>query len=141
TVTSTDSFTILPNVTSISPASGVIGATVMVNGSGFVNGSTDVKFNGFSSTSVTFVSPILMRAVVPVGASSGQVSLTTPAGTATGPNFTINASITSFTPTSGTGGASIQITGSGFTGVTAVKFNNVVATSFTVDSDTQITAV
>ena len=49
--------------------------------------------------------------------------------------------ISSFTPTSGSGGTSITITGTYFTGVTDVKINGVSATSFTVNSSTSITAV
>jgi hypothetical protein len=48
-------------------------------------------------------------------------------------------SISSFLPPSEVVGASITITGTNFTGATGVTFNGVVA-SFTVDSDTQITA-
>ena len=49
--------------------------------------------------------------------------------------------ITSFTPTTAGNGESVVITGTGFTGVTVVKFGNVNAASFVVNSDTQITAV
>ena len=49
--------------------------------------------------------------------------------------------ITSFTPTTAGNGETVVLTGTGFTGVSIVKFGNVNATSFTVDSDTQITAV
>ncbi|WP_104667012.1 fibronectin type III domain-containing protein [Ensifer adhaerens] len=51
--------------------------------------------------------------------------------------------ISSVSPTTGspTGGTSVTITGSGFTGATSVKFGSASATSFTVDSATQITAV
>jgi gliding motility-associated-like protein len=54
---------------------------------------------------------------------------------------TVTPSITSFSPSTAGNGETVVITGSGFTGVTIVKFGNVVATSFTVDSDTQISAV
>jgi hypothetical protein len=51
--------------------------------------------------------------------------------------------ITSISPTSGTtsGGTSVTITGSGFTGATRVAFGGVAAAGFTVNSNTQITAV
>jgi uncharacterized protein (TIGR03437 family) len=48
--------------------------------------------------------------------------------------------ISGFTPTSGAVGSSVTITGSNFTGVTAVRFANNVAASFTINSNTQITA-
>ncbi len=47
--------------------------------------------------------------------------------------------ISSFTPASGAAGATVTINGSAFTGATAVRFNGVAAT-FTVTSDTQLTA-
>ena len=49
--------------------------------------------------------------------------------------------ISSFTPTSAGNGTSVVITGTNFTGASAVSFGGTSATSYTVDSDTQITAV
>lgn len=51
--------------------------------------------------------------------------------------------ITGISPTSGatTGGTSVIITGTNFTGATAVKFGSTNASSYTVNSATQITAV
>jgi hypothetical protein len=58
-------------------------------------------------------------------------------------NFTIapgpGPAITSFTPASGPVGTAVTITGTNFTGATAVSFNGTVAT-FTVNSATSITA-
>jgi Subtilase family/Bacterial Ig-like domain (group 3)/Autotransporter beta-domain/IPT/TIG domain len=52
------------------------------------------------------------------------------------------SSVTSIAPNSGpaAGGTSVTITGTSFTGVTAVKFGGTAATSFTVNSATSITA-
>lgn len=47
--------------------------------------------------------------------------------------------VSSFTPSSGPSGTSVTITGTNFTGATAVTFNGA-ATTFTVNSGTQITA-
>ena len=51
--------------------------------------------------------------------------------------------ISALAPARGTtgGGTNVTITGTGFTGSTAVTFAGVPATSFTVDSDTRITAI
>ena len=51
--------------------------------------------------------------------------------------------VTSLAPTFGltTGGTSVVITGSNFTGATAVSFGGVAAASYVINSATQITAV
>lgn len=66
----------------------------------------------------------------------------TPAPLAQGLSLTPRAKcakITSFTPTGGPAGTSVTISGCGFTGAIGVTFNGVAA-SFTVTSDTQISA-
>ena len=50
-------------------------------------------------------------------------------------------SLSGFSPTVGTTGTSVTIAGSSFTGATAVTFGGTAAQSFSVDSDTQVTAV
>src|SRR5206468_7293289 len=50
--------------------------------------------------------------------------------------------VTGLSPGSGptAGGTEVTVTGTGFTGATAVSFGGTAATSFAVNSDTQITA-
>ncbi|MDR3599064.1 MAG: IPT/TIG domain-containing protein [Desulfosporosinus sp.] len=50
--------------------------------------------------------------------------------------------VTGISPTSGptSGGTQVTITGTGFTGATAVNFGNTAATNYTVNSDSSITA-
>ncbi|MGB4974586.1 MAG: gliding motility-associated C-terminal domain-containing protein, partial [Cyclobacteriaceae bacterium] len=92
------------------------------------------------------VSPTSITAVVAAG-TSGTVSVTTPGGNASLAGFTFilapipMPTITSFTPTSATSGASVTITGTNFTGATTVSFGGTDAASFTVDSPTSISAV
>ena len=50
------------------------------------------------------------------------------------------AEITSFTPDAGKVGDTVTLTGVGFSGATAMKFGSTPVATFTVDSDTQITA-
>jgi hypothetical protein len=121
---------------------------VAVNGSGFT-GATDVSFGGTdaasfivnSDTSITAVSPALAAGTV-------DVVVTTPTGTSqvsSADQFTFTAgsapvvSALSLNSGSTAGGTVTSITGSGFTGVTAVNFGTVSA-GFTFQSDGWITA-
>jgi subtilisin-like proprotein convertase family protein/uncharacterized protein YjdB len=54
---------------------------------------------------------------------------------------TESPTITSFTPTQASNGSSVVITGTNFDNVTSIKFGGTNASSFTINSSTQITAV
>jgi hypothetical protein len=73
---------ILPNITNLDPTSGPVGAQVGIVGGGFV-GAKKVNFGGVKATSYTVVTPSLIRAIVPTGAKTGKVTVTTLNGTAT----------------------------------------------------------
>lgn len=139
TATSADDFTVAPRISGFTPTSGVIGSAVTINGANFT-GATSVKFNGVPA-GFTLDSSIKITATVPAGATTGKISVTTPVATATSAgNFTVKPNITGFTPGSGKVGDTVTITGTAFTGATAVKFNGTSSISPHVDSSTQITA-
>ena len=147
TATSAASFDVtaspVPTITSFNPTSGPLGSSVDITGTGFF-GASAVQFNNTNDPTFTVDSNTHITATVPAGATTGPIKVTTPGGTATSAtNFTVTAggfAITSFNPTSGVIGTSVVITGVGFTGANAVRFNGTMAT-FTVNSDTQITAI
>jgi hypothetical protein len=87
TATSSTPFTVIsttgaPTISSFSPGSGRAGTIVTIFGSGFT-GTTAVAFNG-TPAAYTVNSDSQITATVPAGATSGPISVTTPAGTAAG---------------------------------------------------------
>ena len=131
-----------PTITGFSPTSGLVGSSVAIGGTN-LGGTTSVTFNGTSATSFSVSSATSITATVPAGATTGTISVTNPGGTATSAGtFTViqTPSITSFSPTFGPVGTVVTIGGTHFTGATVVTFNATTAVSFSVDSDTQITA-
>jgi hypothetical protein len=132
-----------PTITSFSPPGGPVGTFVTITGTDFT-GATSVKFSDNKSAPFTVDSSTQITAVVPSGATTGPISVTTPLGTATSAtDFTVLPEglpeITSFSPTFGPVGTEVTILGKNFTGTVQVKFNNKWA-PFTVHSDTRITA-
>jgi uncharacterized repeat protein (TIGR03803 family) len=81
TLTSKQTFDVLPVLTSFQPTSGPVGTPVTVTGSGFI-GATSVTFNGVKAT-FTVNSATQITAKVPSGATSGKIKVTTPVGSAT----------------------------------------------------------
>ena len=71
-----------PVISSFSPASGAVGASVTITGSNF-SGVTTVSFNGSPSTSYTVDSVTQMTAIVPEAATSGKISVVNAFGTGT----------------------------------------------------------
>ena len=130
-----------PTISSFTPASGAAGTQVTITGTGFT-GATGVGFGGIAA-SYNINSDAQITATVSNGAT-GAVTVTGPGGTATSSGtFTYLATpvITSFSPSSGRSNTTVIISGRNFTGATAVQFGGTAASSFTVNSATQITAV
>jgi large repetitive protein len=142
TATSGTNFIVIrpPTISSFAPAQGKVGRVVTITGTHFT-GVTKVRFHGVAAT-FTVNSDTKISTSVPSGATSGKITVTNIAGTATSlTNFIVirPPGITSFAPTQGKAGTSVTINGTHFIGTTRVRFNGVIAT-FTVNSDTKITA-
>lgn len=130
---------------SCGPTSG--GTNVIITGTN-LTGVTDVHFGAIAASSffvmddnhIVAVSPPQGQGIVDVTVSiSGFTSSPTPLDEFT---YVLPPSVNGLNPSSGCQpeGTSIIITGSGFTGATDVKFGST-STSFTFNSDSQITAI
>ncbi len=89
TAVSATALAVKPLVKSFAPASGPVGTSVTITGNTFT-GATDVTFGGVAATSLEVVSDTQVDALVPTGAVTGKIAVTTPAGTGTSTtNFTV----------------------------------------------------
>ncbi|HET6866414.1 MAG TPA: IPT/TIG domain-containing protein, partial [Solirubrobacteraceae bacterium] len=139
-----------PTVTSVSPAAGPTagGTTVTITGTSFAS-VTAVDFGQSAAAGYTVKTDSTITATAPAGsAGTVDITVTTAGGTSArsaGDKFTYipAPAVASISPITGpaSGGTSVKITGTGFTNATAVKFGVAAATSFTVDSATQISAL
>ncbi|GAB3542004.1 hypothetical protein GCM10027443_42130 [Pontibacter brevis] len=127
------------------PTSAGAGEVVVLNGQYFT-GVNEVLFNGVAADPATiiFVNDNQIKVTVPNGASSGLITVKSPAGqdvsTTTfnvlGPQIIatdVNGKMQEFDPESGPVGTTVTIYGKYFTAVNEVLFNGVTATNFTVN--------
>lgn len=121
-------------VTEFSPASGPVGTPVTLVGSGFSTTATEnqVAFNGVQAT-VTTATATQLSTSVPVGATTGFITVSSPSGSAVSDAaFVVTTgaappSILSFTPTIGVVGTPVTITGASFDPTASsnqVRFND-----------------
>jgi uncharacterized repeat protein (TIGR03803 family) len=82
-------FAVLPSIGSFTPTTGPVGTTVTIKGNG-LTGATKVTFGGVAATSFQVLSDTQVGVLVPTGAVSGHIAVTTPGGTGTSSgNFTV----------------------------------------------------
>ncbi|RUR01400.1 IPT/TIG domain-containing protein [Labedella endophytica] len=146
-----DAFTFVPDgaavIDGIDPDRGpeVGGTEVTITGSGF-DDTEEVLFDGEPAADFDIISDTEILAVSPphVPATVG-VQVVTDVGASAPADFEYYAvtAVDAIDPEAGpiAGGTDVTITGSCFTGATDVLFGDESATSFTVVSDTEITAV
>ena len=119
-----------------------MGTRIAIQGRNF-EGATAVRFNGVDASFSRYGNDEI-EATVPTGATSGPITVVTPAGTAqSAASFTVTLAaqpvVTGFTPAAGRPGRVITVNGSNLTGATLVGFGGVSAT-FTVTSDAALVA-
>lgn len=139
-----------PSVTGVSPNSGPPSGGTGVTLTGiYFTGATAVTFGSTPATTFTVNSSTSISCTSPAGSGTVHVTVTTPSGTSaqtTADQFTYTSgptppSVTGVSPGSGpqAGGTSVTLTGTSFTGATAVHFGSGLATNVSVASDTSIT--
>jgi hypothetical protein len=132
----------------LTPADGSLcpGGVIAITGTGFVEdgpaSSVSVAFNGVTSPSVSIGSNVTVFAVVPTEATTGPITVTTAAGSATSPTpFTVNLCpytndtaaqvsvpvLNKVKPASGKVGTLVTITGTSLTGTFKVTFAGIKA--------------
>jgi hypothetical protein len=140
TTTSVTDFIVVraPTITSFSPATGPEGTLVTLTGANLA-GVSSVAFNGANVTALTIVSASSIRVVVPAGVATGKLGVANEAGSAlSAGTFTVAPRIVQM-PAADLPGAAVTITGTSLGNASAVRFEGV-ASAFTVDDPTQITA-
>jgi alpha-tubulin suppressor-like RCC1 family protein len=136
-----------PQVVKVQPNDGLPagGTSVTITGLNFT-GATAVKFGSTNAASFKVDSATSITAVSPPGTGAVHITVTTPEGTSYTSHrdlFGYGPIVTRIEPNSGpaAGGTSVTISGTGLGGATAVKFGATEATSFKVESETEIIAV
>jgi hypothetical protein len=144
------SYVVVPGVSSLSPNAGPLtsGTSVTITGTNFTN-ATAVTFGSTSAASYSINSATSITAVAPAeSAGTVNVTVTASGGTSTtdtGDEFTYlgTPTVTEVNPGTGStsGGTSVTITGTSLLNTSAVSFGSTPATSFSLNSNTSITAV
>jgi N-acetylneuraminic acid mutarotase len=82
-----------PSITGLSPNSGPVGASVTITGTNFGSGegSSTLTFNGMIATTIMNWSPTSIVAMVPSGATTGNVVITVDGIASPGFNFTVTS--------------------------------------------------
>ena len=118
------------------------GANGIVQSVQFFSGNTSLGIDTTAPYSLTWTPPSPgTYSLTAVATDTEGASATSSVATLTVLTGDGTPAIASFAPATAAPGASVVLTGTNLGGATSVKFNATEATSFTVDSNTQITAI
>lgn len=132
----------LPSVASFDPMHAPVLTAVTLSGKNFT-GTTSVEV-GAVSASFSVVSDTDLQVTIPSGASTERIRVTNGEGTSYSPGrfvVTHAPGVATFFPVSAGEGDWIRIVGQGLSDVDSVTFDGIAATTFTVDSETQVCAL
>ena len=134
-----------PAITVVGPSIAQPGTVIEISGTA-LGGTTSVSFGSTPAPNFFVRSDNMVRVTVPAGSGTVDVRATTVVGTTpitAADIFTYPGSLSvgGVSPNSGptAGGTNVTVTGSGFTGATAVNFGATPGVSVVVISDTQLT--
>ncbi|MBM2813407.1 MAG: hypothetical protein HW421_169 [Ignavibacteria bacterium] len=136
-------FTIIPQITSISPTTAKIGDEISIAGSGFgtSQGNSIVSFGNTNAVNYTSWSDTEIKVIIPGGVTDWKVSVSVNGQKSNEVDFSVLHEITSINPASAKIGDNITITGSGFgstQGSGFVMFGSVSVTNYISWSATTI---
>jgi Bacterial Ig domain/IPT/TIG domain/Family of unknown function (DUF6298)/Putative collagen-binding domain of a collagenase len=126
-----------PSITTLNPASGVVGTSVTISGANFgaTRGSSTVQFNGVATTPSTW-SANSVAAPVPSGATTGTVVVTVGSVASNGVGFTVTTSDTTPPAISITAPANgLTVSGTIIIGADASDNVGVLSVQFQVDGN------
>jgi len=116
---------------------GAVGKSIGILGQGFT-GASSVEFNG-TPASFHVVSDTYLTTTVPAG-ETGFVVVNTASGALTSSKiFKVTPALKTIAPTSGAVGSSVVLTGTGLIQALNITVGGLKVTSFTVNSDQQVT--
>jgi YD repeat-containing protein len=138
-------FVVSPMITAISPATGVTGSSITINGSNFGNsrGTSTVIFNGIPGIPTSW-SNAGITVLVPPGATSGPVEVVVGGVPSNAATFTCGPTLSSISPGAARPGAVVSIIGTNLgatQGSSILAFNGVPATPTSWSSTQIITAI
>ena len=139
TITTTYLFPLPARINTFNPNSGKRGDTIPLDGLNLA-GTTNVLFSGVPAP-FTVVSATRLTAQVPAAATSGRVTVETPAGAvlSTG-TFNVIPLLDGFTPSTATVGTPVTLSGAGLTNLVWVRLGDL-DMSFTLLGPTSVRAI
>jgi uncharacterized protein (TIGR02145 family) len=139
-------FSIIPQITKVTPDSAVVGDTTYITGKSFgiSRASGNVLFNDVAAAKIISWSDSVIIVKIPSGAKSGKISVNVKGNKSNEVNFRIFQHITAITPSYANIGDQVIISGTNFGDTqdsNIVLFNGVKATNYPIWQDSSINVI